>query len=177
VNKTEFARIVGYSPRQISKWINQGLPVEGAGRKGSPLRISTPKAIAWLIDREVKRQAGLSPDEKRKTKEAEDLRFRAARADHAELDLAIRRGQVTPSDDTADVLNEVAVIYSSQLDGLGGRLASELAANTSPEGIYQILFTEGRRIRSATAERLREFARGLSGRVSGSGGAATGQNA
>ncbi|MEJ1365636.1 MAG: terminase small subunit [Candidatus Sedimenticola sp. (ex Thyasira tokunagai)] len=167
VNRSEFARIVNRSPRQVSNWIKDGMPAEGTGKKGHPISIDTGKAIWWLIAKEAERQSGSGSAEG--TKNSEELRLLSARADKAETEAARSREEVVPVEDIQDVLNEVAVIYASQLDAVASRNANELAGLADPGEVRHLLFGEVRKIRQATAEKLQAYAGSLITGVSGSG--------
>lgn len=159
-NKNEFSEIIGASPRHVTNLIREGMPVDGTGKKGSPLKIDTAKALAWWRDREVEKQLGKVAREAGdpETRKDADRRLAAARADRAEVEAARARAEVIPMADAQFVMNEAMAVIASQLDGLGGRLASELAAISEPAAIRQKLLAETRRIRAAAADRLAKLA-------------------
>ena len=55
-------------------------------------------------------------------------------------------------------LERVGALIGSQLDGIGGRLAGELAAMTDPAAIRKVVFDECRRIRNTAAAELETLA-------------------
>jgi hypothetical protein len=74
-----------------------------------------------------------------------------------ELDMEERRRELVPLAEAQEAFNEAMVIVSSQLDGLPGRGAMELAGMNDPALVRAWLFEETRRIRDAAANRLEEF--------------------
>jgi len=82
LNKREFAEARDVSERTVTRWLAEGLPYEGSGKKGDPIRIDLGQAIAWEVQREVARQTGggRSLDGETTTKEQEELmKLRAER--------------------------------------------------------------------------------------------------
>ena len=91
----------------------------------------------------------------------EEARLKFHQADKAEVEAMKAKNEVLVIEEVRDALNEIAATYGSQLDSLGGRTANELAAIDDPAEIRQILFAEGRRIRSQTADALEALANGV----------------
>lgn len=56
------------------------------------------------------------------------------------------------------LLEKVGVLIGSQLDGLAGRVAGQVAAESDPATIRKVLFDESRRIRNAAARELEALA-------------------
>ncbi|MBF0444626.1 MAG: hypothetical protein HQL68_03490 [Magnetococcales bacterium] len=88
---------------------------------------------------------------------SERKRLVRAQAEHEELKVQQRKGELSPVADVESVFAESIVIISSQLDGLAGRLAGELAGTNSPAEVRQKLLEETRRIRRAAADKLEQF--------------------
>lgn len=102
-------------------------------------------------------------------------RLMLAKAQMAELVAAERQGKLLNAEQVQQVINEAMVVVGTQMDGIGGRLAGELAGITDPAIIRQKLLNECRRIRSAAADKLAAL-----GAIKPSGGdtaAATGPDA
>jgi phage terminase Nu1 subunit (DNA packaging protein) len=159
-NKSLFAKITGYSSRQVSNWIAEGMPVAGTGKRGSPLRIDTAKAIAWLLKR-----AGDGGNLPGRKGPSQNERLIAARARRQELAAAREEGLQIPLDAHASDLNTVAGITVSQLDALPGRVAFEIAGISDAAEVANTLRRECRAIRDNIAERVLAFAAALSGDV------------
>src|SRR5512143_4238743 len=99
-------------------------------------------------------------------------RLRLAQAEVAELEAAAKRGELRPLADYQRATTEAMVILATQLDGVPGRLASQLSTMDDAGEIRQVLMDEARRIRSAIADRLRDWAL-LAGSGTDPGAAAT----
>jgi hypothetical protein len=81
-------------------------------------------------------------------------------AQRKQIELAIetRREQLVELDAAGRVFDAAMVIVGGQLDGLGGRMAAELAAISDPAVIRAKVFDECRRIRNVAANELEAFA-------------------
>jgi len=75
-----------------------------------------------------------------------------------ELNMRERQRELIPAADAQQIFNEVMVLVGSQLDGLPGRVAGEVAGLDDPAAVRALLFDETRRIRHAAAVKLEEFA-------------------
>jgi len=159
VNRNEFAEIVGKSAKWIGKLIDEGMPTEGGGGRGKPISIDTEKAINWLINREVKKQVGDDEDGQPKpgTKDGEDILLTAAKRRKAEIDAAKAESSVMDLEDLAQFLYSIATLFGNELNGLGARIAPEVAAENEPAKCKHITDTECRRIRVATADAINLF--------------------
>lgn len=96
LNKKQYAETRGVSERTVTNWIRAGLPCEGSGKKGDPLRITLGDAIQWEIDREVAKQIGTGLDDDEISFEQEErLKLRAERmtAEHNAALKAMERGE------------------------------------------------------------------------------------
>lgn len=150
MNKAEFAKLVGRSPRQVSNWIHAGMPAEGTGRKGSELRIDPPAAVQWLLDKAGGRGSG-SSDADLKHARTELLKSQKKASDliHKE-----KTGQLMPIDEVEALFTEASSIFAGQLNALGSRLAGKLASMTDSKQILKLLKKETDSIRAATAEKF-----------------------
>ncbi|WP_330149496.1 terminase small subunit [Shewanella xiamenensis] len=161
VNRNEFADILGKSPKWVANQIDSGLPIEGGGSRGKALVINTELAINWLIEREVKRQVGElqgpngAPVEG--TKDGEELLLTMAKRRKADVDAAKAEQSVIDLEDVGQFLYAISALYGSELNSLGARLASEVAQIHEPAMCKHRIDSECRRVRAATAERLRGF--------------------
>ncbi len=161
VNKAEFARLTGYSARAISQWIKQGMPAEGTGKKGSPVRIDTAKAIEWMCRRRVEREL---PDKKEmRSREEEELRLTSARADKIEAERALLRRESCRVEDARQTLFGVGAVLVSELGSLPGRLAHVMQETDDPAEAREQLDDECRRVRSRIADRLETAGGSLGG--------------
>ena len=151
VSKVKFAEIIGYSPRQITKWLQDGMPAEGTGKRGSPLRIDTAAAVRWLLAR-AEKKAGAA-----QTLTAERQRLIAAQAARAEIETQQLRGELCKRADVMLAFTEAMQLVASQLDALGGRVVHQVAGMNQPGPIRELLFNECRRIRASAADALKSW--------------------
>ncbi|MGB5409334.1 MAG: hypothetical protein WBN43_21440 [Thiogranum sp.] len=109
LSKAKFAGFCGYSSRQVSKWIDEGLPVQVAGRKGVALEIDTAQAIRWLLGKRGDGGGG------RQTELAQERkRLVAAQADNAEFEREVKRGNYLRTDEVEAIVCEGAAVFTGQ---------------------------------------------------------------
>jgi len=148
VKREELARILGLSPTMINRLVKDGMPKISHGR------YNLAAAVQWYIqtwrDRAEGGGVGNLWDEKKKQVIAQTQR--------TELENAKLREEMIPAVMVAHTLNEVAVIVSTQLDGLGGRVSSQVAALTDPGEVQAVIFDEARAIRRAIAGSIKSYA-------------------
>ena len=89
---------------------------------------------------------------------AAKLKLTDAQRKAIELKTAATERRVVQVADVEVVLERVGVLIGTQLDGLGGRVAGQLAAESDPAAIRKVLFDECRRIRNAAAGELEALA-------------------
>lgn len=162
VNRNEFADLVGKSAKWVGEWIKDGMPAEGGGGRGKPVMIDTVKAIDWLINREIKKQVGgEDEDDDRKpragTKDGEELLTAIAKRRKAVVEADKAEESVIDLEDAGQFLYAISTLFGNELNGLGARLAPEVAPIDEPAMCKNRIDTECRRVRAATADRLREF--------------------
>ncbi len=157
-NKAEFARIVGDSVRTITRYINEGMPVSNAGKKGQPLQIDTAQAISWYVDKKASSKGYIKPP----TGDEQEQDLNSARnlvyiEQHRKLKLENDKTEDTliPADQVDLVFNSAITMLAAQLDGLAGRVAGGDAV------LRQKLLDEHRRIREAYANALQTLAGGF----------------
>jgi len=151
-NKTEFAKLIGYSSRQVSAWVDQGMPVEKGGGKGIPLEIDSAKAVRWLLGKRgsgASRQTALSEERKRLT---------SAQAEKVEIENAVRNGELLEISDVEILILETTALLVGQLSSLGSRLAGELAGLSNPKTVLKRINAETDRLRRDIAKKFREGA-------------------
>lgn len=93
----------------------------------------------------------------------ERKRLVRAQANHEELKVSQLTGRLTPIEEVRAAFSEAMVIVATQLDGLAGRMAGDLAGITNPAEIRKRLLDETRRIRSAASGKLTTFIQGTGG--------------
>ena len=170
-SKKTFADMIGKSPRMVTNYIEDGMPVQGGGGRGKAVEINTEEGINWLIREAVAKAVGLregddAPPEG--TLEHHKLRKEAAQADQEEIKAARAKKINIHIDDVAQIVFEAASIFAQQSDALADRNASELAAIDDPATIRQKLLDESRRVRVQTAGLLTGFVESLREDAAGS---------
>lgn len=153
VSQSEFAELVGYSPRQVLNWVKAGMPSESSGRQGRKAKIDTAKAIRWLLSRKAEKQeTALSKDRQRLLR---------AQARRVELETREREGELIELETVKEVMREAIVIVAAGMDSLPGRLASQLATMMEPAEIRALLLKELRNVRRQGADRMEALAGGV----------------
>ncbi len=111
--------------------------------------------IAWLIDREKRRQHPKSGD---LGLEAERIRLIRAQADLEELDNAIKRGELLYAADSSQAFSELGALLASRLEHVAGRLANEVVNEPNPAVIREKSLQEHRAIRESFADSMEQLA-------------------
>jgi phage terminase Nu1 subunit (DNA packaging protein) len=175
VNRNECSAIFGVSAKTVTHWINSGMPGTRSRGSGVSMKIDTAAAINWYVEREKEKElAGLRAAlrlarglEPHGTRSEEELRLIAAKRKLAELEAAEKGGTMGLIEDFQESANQAMLIISSQDDAIAGRLANELAAESSPAVVRAKLFEALRENRAAAAERLRHWAAGSDNHLAG----------
>lgn len=149
---TEFAQITGFSRRTVGKWLDDDMPAERSGRRGTKVTINPAEALPWLIEHDVGRQ---TPDNE--GLEAERLRLISEKADGEALENAKKRGEALDYHIVEDMVMSLASQVVSQLEGIPGRLANELVNESDPAVIQAKIDNEYEIMRRAIANSVREF--------------------
>lgn len=173
VNRNAFADLVGKSAKWVGEWIKEGMPTEGGGGRGKPVMIDTVKALDWLINREVKKQVGDEDDDRvprEGTKDGEELLIAIAKRRKAVVEADKAEESVMDIEDVGQFLYVISTLYGNELNGLGARLASDVASIDSPALCKSKIDAECKRVRAATSEQLREFVAEYRAKRGGDGG-------
>lgn len=147
-------KLFNLTERRIQQLAKEGV-LPKAERGKYDLIECTRAYIKYLQDRAFGKDA--APTDYHSEK-ARDVKYQA---DLREMELAERRGQLIPLDAVTEEILEVSSIFASQIESISGRLANDLARCDDPAVVHETLFSEMRRIRVATAERLQRHARDL----------------
>lgn len=148
VNRKQFAEITGYSERQISTFMDEGMPAVRPKKKGAAVRIPCAAAIQWLLTR--------ANDKSKKQGESQRERLYREQADEKALANERERGKLIYRDQVRDALMTIARSLGSALDGLPGRLANELS-HQDARLIRERLLFEHRVVRRDVAQSIAEF--------------------
>ncbi|MDE1464800.1 terminase small subunit [Spartinivicinus poritis] len=123
LNKKDYADLRGVSERTVGRWLSEGLPHDGSGKKGDPIQINLNAAIAWEIEREVEKQLGgkHTPGDESTTYAQEELlklraerRIKEAEADLKEVERDEKAQQVIDLEQAsikvAEALTQISII-------------------------------------------------------------------
>lgn len=88
----EFARLIGRTENYVRECITNGMPVAARGDKGTSWQIETGPAIWWMVQWAVMQAQGESEARVRDPK----MRKEIAQAELAEMNVALRRGELAP---------------------------------------------------------------------------------
>lgn len=143
LNKKQYAEARGVSERTVTNWIRAGLPCDGSGKKGDPLRITLGDAIQWEIEREVAKQIGNGLDDDELTYEQEErLKLRAERIDAEHkaalraMDRAEREKRLIDLEETERVLVEAMTQLAMILRPVGRKVIPKvITARNEAEGL------------------------------------------
>lgn len=128
VDTEKLTAIIGCSPRSLTLWVGEGLPVhtQGGSGRGHDSTFETVDVIAWLRDRAVSRARRETPDG----------RLRKLQADDLEMKIMERAGKLVIADDVERLWTEAIVAARTELlslaDRLKGRLDSTYRINIDP---------------------------------------------
>ena len=141
IKTAQLAKLLGISVRQVQVLVDkEGLPKEGYGK------FETIKCVRWYIDYWRDHDRNSMYDEKHAMLVQQRVKI--------ELENESNRRKLLPIDEVQTVFNKALASLASVLDSLGPRMANELASNSDPGDIKNVVFAETREIR-------REFARAL----------------
>ena len=147
VSGKECAALLGKSKAWLAAAIKDGMPgvARVKGRRDAQVLIDLTLALPYLVDRKDKRS--IAPESARE-------RVHQEQADRLALENEESRGKLCRMDVIEQLALRAASGLASELDGLPGRLAGELATITDPATIKGRLLEECRRVRTAYADHL-----------------------
>lgn len=125
----EFARIIGRTENYVRECITDGMPVSTRGDRGTSWQIETGPAIWWLMQREATRARG----DDQKARHDPKVRREFAQAELAEMNVAVRRGELAPVALLRDALEAAAARVRARLLSMPTKLAPVVAHMKAPE--------------------------------------------
>jgi phage terminase Nu1 subunit (DNA packaging protein) len=141
VNRSKLAKIFGVSPTTISRWVDQGMPVDAApdgGETRQAWRFDTVAVLEWH-----KRHTALFRSNGMAEALADaTLREKWAAAGLRELELGRRRGVMVHVQDAGMLFSEQLVVAKSRLTRMHSRLADQLAAERDEDVCRRMLQEE-----------------------------------
>jgi phage terminase Nu1 subunit (DNA packaging protein) len=146
VSRARFARMAGVTPQAVSQWIADGLPAINAGKRGQRVEIDLDAALPWLID-----HRGAPPGSERE-------RLAKERADKLALQNAQTRRDLVRADHVEQTVSEALGLLKEQINGIPGRMASQLASIEDPAMCRSLLMGESARILASYKSSLETLA-------------------
>lgn len=143
------AKLFDLTERRIQQLAADGIIPRAV--KGSYELIGSVQGYIRFLRNAVEKQGSGTSNEALKEKRSEYLDIRSK---SELLDYQKKAGQLLDLEDVQTVLNEAMTIIATGMDGLGGRLANELAGDSDPASIRQKLLNETRRIRASAADKF-----------------------
>jgi len=123
-SKKQIAEIFRTSVSGLNNWIDNGCPV--VGRKGNKYQLDLRDVITWRIDY-IRGDAGAESVDELSYQQSRAKRERA-RAETAEIELALLKGDIASVSDVASKWQQVAVALRTKLLSLPTKLAAKLGA-------------------------------------------------
>jgi phage terminase Nu1 subunit (DNA packaging protein) len=121
VTQGEIAEIIGVTSATIRAWQRAGCPVEQKGGSGRPSLYNTAQVITWRLAMVLGETADLPLDEARRRK-------LAAEAQLAEMELELKRGEMTPTRPLLRYIEETFSNYKKELLAMPARYGAQIAA-------------------------------------------------
>ena len=144
LSRHKLAALIGITTTQLHRLVTAGI---------------IPKAARGVFDAEAALRAAFAyyrtTAKVTSTNYAEE-RIRLVQAQRKDIEdrTAQRSRNLISYEEHAATVFTVCSIYNSQLDGMGGRLANELAAESNPAVVRKRIFDETQRIRVAAAKEI-----------------------
>lgn len=148
VNADQLADLFGVKKGTVLHYAREaGMPRVGRGR----YRLAD--CVQWYLEKQrdlLTNDGGDMSEERRK--------LIAAQRHRHELEAARLRSELIDADAVTAVFNELGVIYATQLDGLGPRVAPRLLNQQNTGEVVRIIHDESRHIRRSTSAAIQNFA-------------------
>jgi phage terminase Nu1 subunit (DNA packaging protein) len=124
-NLNEVANIFGVSDQTVRKWVGKGCPVLQEGGLQREWKFSTADVSSWLVaqQKRAKSEEHVDLEEARRRK-------LAAEAELAELDAAVRRGDVVPIEMVAKIIADQFTACRARFLSIPTKLAPVLISST-----------------------------------------------
>ena len=139
------ASILGVHRNTLSKWIDQGCPVQSRAdrARGIEWEISIPAVIDWRVNRAVEDALASVQDENgRITREEADRRRAIAQAVSAEVAADRELGGVVNREEAEADMAAFCVVLKTSLANAAAKIASRAAIITSPPEIQDLCEAE-----------------------------------
>ena len=144
LNADSLAMLFGVTPQSVYVWARAGMP------KASPGKYPVAECIQWRI-KELTATMGTGLEDERK-------RLIMTQRERAEIENAKLKSELLPAEEVATLLQQLGVIFTTQMQGLGPRLAQRVAAVDDPAVVQTVISDECTAIRAATSAAVQDFA-------------------
>ena len=161
--KTIFAKYIGKSVRQVSRYEAEGMPSarSGSGRGGN--RINFADAWQWFVNREIQKRMPSTTGPS--NIDAERLRLISEQADEKAIKNAKDRGELIEAEYVQEFTMTATAILVGALSGLAGRMANQVAPETDPAKCRSLLKIEIDRARVQFAKSFGQLAQSFDERA------------
>jgi phage terminase Nu1 subunit (DNA packaging protein) len=152
-NVDQVATALNITPRRVQQLVKEGMPQAARGQYDLGV------CMHWFIRflQQAVQRRSTSDGESMHSLTSERIRQAGQSADKQALENAVRRGELVSAPYVVEVMRGMAADISGRLDGIPGRLATELVGFNA-EQIKIRLLAEVRGIRSGVAEYVRRLA-------------------
>jgi phage terminase Nu1 subunit (DNA packaging protein) len=147
VTRQTLSECLNISTNRVSQLVRDGMPKEARGK------YDLAECVRWYLGFKLKS----GPHSTANVNEARQALYEA-QTEKVALETARIRKETVAADQYMIDLNQMAVLFSSGLDSIGGRLASQLAGMTDPAEIAAHLTHETNAIRESVADAIAMYA-------------------
>ena len=147
IGTQQVADLLGLSRERITQLVKKGMPKQARGK------FDAAECVQWYIRfrlEGVEKPASTDVNEARK-------KLYDAQVVKTELETSRIKRETIPADEHMIDMSQLGVMFSSGLDAIGGRLASQLAGMTDPAEISEHLTTETNAIRESVADAITAY--------------------
>ncbi|MBB4287678.1 terminase small subunit [Roseospira goensis] len=123
VSQTELAAIMGVTAMTVRAWERKGMPVARKGSRGRPGQYNTADVMRWRAEQAAQAATG---DTNAMDMEEAKRRKTAAEAALAEMDLALRRGELVDVETVGRLVAEEYATVRANIMAMPGELAPDL---------------------------------------------------
>jgi len=148
---TTIAKLLGISQRRLEQLAKEGTAIRVA-RGRYDLAKTVKNYIAYLKSQVPERGSKRYDDE---------TAILATRREMAEIELGERRGDLLARGAIEEIFVEALVMMTQRFDGLGGRLAMDLAGESNPAKIRRLISDEVSAARQGFADGLGRLCRDI----------------
>lgn len=145
VSLAELSLIVGRSERVLIEYTDAGMSCLERGGDGKPSTYDTAQVVSWMIGQATARRDS--------TTEIERRRLLAAQANRAELELALRRGELVSAEEFRKGAHAAARALNESLFAMPARVAQALDP-ADPQRAQDLLVRELQQVMADTRRYL-----------------------